>query len=101
MEKSANKRWKESGTSLSFKEWIDRDNKKRESEGGNFLPFNSGIIQDTLDTSKDEIATMSGYKPQANNKLVLGLDKNIVIFAGVLIAGSIGYYFYSKLKNKK
>jgi len=101
MEKSANKRWKESGTSLSFKEWIDRDNKKKVSGGGNFLPFNSGVIQDTLNASKAEIATMSGYKPQANNKLVLGLDRNIVIFAGLLIVGSAGFYFYTKLKNKK
>jgi hypothetical protein len=29
MEKSANKKWKESGTTLSFKEWIDRENKKK------------------------------------------------------------------------
>ena len=39
MEKSANKRWKESGSTLSFKEWIERENRKNEPEEVNFLPF--------------------------------------------------------------
>ena len=40
MEKSANKKWKESGSSLSFKEWIERENRKKEPEG-NFIPFSA------------------------------------------------------------
>ena len=39
MEKSANKRWKESGSTLTFKEWIDRENKKNQEFEGNFIPF--------------------------------------------------------------
>ena len=50
MEKSANKRWKESGSTLTFKEWIDRENKKKEPEG-NFIPFISEPINTASITS--------------------------------------------------
>jgi hypothetical protein len=104
--KSANKLWKESNTTLSFKEWIERENKKKtENQSGNFLPFNSGlpsdVVKDTLDRSKEQILSTSGYKPEATNQTVLGLDKKILVFSGLLIVGSVGIYFYQKLKSKK
>ena len=37
MEKSANKRWKESGSTLTFKEWIDRENKKNAVDTSVFI----------------------------------------------------------------
>jgi hypothetical protein len=100
MEKSANKRWKESGTSLSFKEWIDRENKKNESQG-NFLPFSNipepnQIVRDTIQNK-----VTLGYKPTTEGNKVLGLDSKILIFSGILIVGSLSYYFYNKLKVKK
>jgi hypothetical protein len=104
--KSANKKWKESNTTLSFKEWIDRENKKKlENQKGNFLPFSSGlpsdVIKDTLDASKANINQTAGYKPDASNQTVFGLDKKILVFSGILIVGAVGIYFYQKLKNKK
>jgi hypothetical protein len=98
MEKSANKRWKESGTSLSFKEWIDRENKKEEPQG-NFLPFESNIeqtIKETIASENDE-----GLKNTSKGNKTFGLDNRILIFSGILIAGSLGMYFYKKLKAKK
>jgi hypothetical protein len=102
MEKSANKRWKESGTSLSFKEWIDRENKKNEPQG-NFLPFESDIRNQLQDAIRNEVGDelRTGYKPTAENKKVFGLDKGVLIFSGILIAGSLGMYFYKRLKEKK
>lgn len=104
--KSANKLWKESNTTLSFKEWIERENKKKEeNQKGNFLPFNSGVpsdvIKDTLQSSRDAMMRTAGYKPEATNQTVLGLDKRILIFSGLVILGSVGIFFYQKLKNKK
>jgi len=103
MEKSANKRWKESGTVLSFKEWIDRDNKKSQSsENSSFLPFvgnkpDVSIIQDTIQAS---IGTLpSNYKPDETHNTVLGLNKGVLIFSTFLIVGSLGFYFYSKYKK--
>lgn len=103
--KSANKLWKESNTSLSFKEWIDRENKKKtENQQGNFLPFNAGItdvIRDTLSDSKEKMMSTAGFKPEANNQTVLGLDNKILIFSGIIIVGAVGIYFYQKLKAKR
>lgn len=109
MEKSANKRWKESGSSLSFKDWIDRENKKKEFEG-NFIPnipepsiTIKDVINTTLNRSKEDITRTAGYKTyeEADKNKVLGLDKRILVFSTLLIVGSVTYYFYQKLKKKK
>jgi hypothetical protein len=103
--KSANKIWKESGSTLSFKEWIERENKKKESVD-EFLPFNGNdlvgedTIQKTLDESKAYIDSVSGAKKTSNPNLILGLDKRVLVFSTLIIAGSLGYYFYNKLKKK-
>jgi hypothetical protein len=109
MEKSANKRWKESGSTVSFKEWIDRENKKKEPEG-NFIPFIpepmntvDSTIQDVLNREKQYISKTAGYKSpdEADKYKVLGLDSRILIFSTLLIVGSVSFYFYQKLKKKK
>lgn len=108
MEKSANKKWKESGSILSFKEWIDRENKKKESEG-NFIPFvNEPLsvaketIDSTLEKSKEQIQENIGYKTaeKADSSKFLGLDKRILFFSTILIVGSVGIYIYKSRKGK-
>jgi hypothetical protein len=107
MEKSANKRWKESNSTLTFKEWIDRENKKNEgSEQSSFIPFDgaptpdTSSINNTLRQAENEILVASGYKTQPSQTKVFGLDKNILIFSGLILVGSIGAYFYLKSKKK-
>jgi hypothetical protein len=115
MEKSANKRWKESGSTLSFKEWIERENRKNEPEEVNFLPFvgdtirqaspikvDTSIIEKTIQEATDDLVKTSGYKTISDEKssTIFGLDKNILLFSTILIAGSVGFYFYSKYKKK-
>jgi len=92
--KSMNKLWKESGTTLTFKEWLERENNKKVETKENFLPFNA---EDVI-KKKIEIKTPNTNIPNKNK--VLGLDTRIVIFSGVLIAASIGYYVYTKIKKK-
>jgi hypothetical protein len=105
MEMSANKKWKMSGSTLSFKEWIDRENKKKEPEG-NFIPFipdtsASNTIEETLKLSRDNIAKTAGYKEGIDTNTIFGLDKKIFVFSSIMIVGSLTYYFYSRLKKKK
>jgi len=105
MEKSANKRWKESGTTLSFKEWIERENTKEVPDNmGSFIPFNgdsaSSVINDTIKAAQEDIKKSSGYVDTASKDTVFGLDKRILIFSGILIASSLGFYFYTKIKKK-
>jgi hypothetical protein len=109
MEKSANKRWKESGSTLTFKEWIDRENKKNQEFEGNFIPFQgetkvnqvgSDSINRTIDEAKQDLIDASGYKVETNKSNVLGLNKGVLVFSTLLIVGSLSFYFYQKYKKK-
>jgi hypothetical protein len=94
MEKSANKLWRESGSTLSFKEWIDRENQKKESVVANF------IGEDLVDKTLNNTPTTQN-SGELNTKSVLGLNKGVVILSSLLIVGSLSYYFYMRLKNRK
>jgi len=118
MEKSANKRWKESGTTLTFKKWIERENKKEQPKELNFVSFepsNFSNVRNTVgdtaeevlaqsqaefDKLQEEMKKKSGFKDKEDKSKILGLNKGVVIFSGVIIAASLGFYFYSKFKKK-
>lgn len=105
MEKSANKRWRESGTTLNFKDWIDRENKKKDNVD-NFLPFDANqsvkdTINETLNRSKEEMKVISGYKTKPDNTKFLGLDKKVLLFSSVIVLGSVGYLLYNKFKSNE
>jgi hypothetical protein len=109
MEKSANKRWKESGSTLSFKDWIDRENKKNEPFEGELIPFKeetklnsvgSDSIKATIDEAKQDLIESSGYKSEVSNQNILGIDKGVLVFSTLLIVGSLSFYLYKKYKKK-
>lgn len=99
IEKSANRMWKESGTTLSFKDWLNREKSK-------FINFNGGEasmiinkpLNDTIQETVSEIKKASGYKEKPENKTIFGINKNIVIAAGVVVTALI---VYKLLKPKK
>jgi hypothetical protein len=94
MEKSANKLWRESGTTLSFKEWINRENQKKEETKLSFIgqPLVQNTINATYNTNDDA---------PTNPSSVLGLNKGVLIASSVLVLGSLGYYFYRRLKTRQ
>jgi hypothetical protein len=102
MEKSANQRWKESGSTLTFKEWIDRENKKKDGIE-NFLPFDSGVdstnseevIKQTLQDIEDK------PRDTEDKSKILGLDKTTLVFSSILILGSLTYFFIKKAAKAK
>ena len=101
MEKSANQRWKESGSTLTFKEWIDRENKKKDGIE-NFLPFDSTDSINPDDVIKETIQSMDDKQRETEDKSkILGLDKTTLVFSTILIAGSLTYFFIKRAKKKK
>jgi len=104
--KSPNKLWRESGTSLSFADWIQREkdkgafltNKKFE----NFANVDGEIDdatwleqvkkQNRIDLGIDKIDD----KPKDNT--FLGLNKAVLLLSGLIIIGAIGYKIYQKRK---
>lgn len=111
MEKSANQLWKESHTTLSFKDWLER-----EKEKGIFIPnkkfkafdgidlqssVNMDTINKTLNIGKERFEKELGLnkKPKEKEKnKFFGLNKNILLISGLLIFGAIGYNIYKKNK---
>ena len=106
MEKTASKKWRESGSTLSFKNWIERENQKK-SGGDSKLSFDAvkvdnvnvdttAIVNQALQDAED-----TPLRTTEDKSKIFGLDKSIFVFSTVLILGSLGYYFYNKVKNKK
>jgi len=115
--KSANQLWKESNTTLSFKDWLDREKQK-----GKFIPNKKFKGVDGIDTSKlDDILEQANQKTldslgldsnkfedklgitkkdfvfRDSNKFI-GLNKWLLISSLVLIGGAIAYKVYKKNK---
>jgi hypothetical protein len=96
--KSANQIWRESGSTLSFKSWL-----QREKDKGRFLPnkqlieFNS-INGDEVSSSQELIKqTLQNNKPKTKQKTTtFGLDKGIIMLSVALIIGGIAYKIYQK-----
>jgi hypothetical protein len=95
-EKSANQLWRESGTTLSFKDWIER-----EKEKGMLIP--NKLVSDSISLIKTNLgikdATVENFELQdTNSNTILGLNKWVLISSVLIIAGAIGYNIYKKRK---
>jgi hypothetical protein len=93
-EKSANQLWKESGTTLSFKNWIEREKQK-----GMLIP--NKLVNDSLASIRASVG-IRDYDNQnlqlaeTKSNTVLGLNKWVLISSALIIAGAIGYNIYKK-----
>lgn len=97
--KSANQIWKESGSTLSFKSWLQREKDKgrflpnkqlmefNSIEGENEITENQKIIQQTLKKNK------SNDIPQK-----YGLDKIVIMVSVAIVLGGVAYKIYQKRK---
>jgi hypothetical protein len=99
MEKSLNQRWKESGTTLSYKEWRRREDDKMASFDG--LPsVTKNTARDTMsaefEKKKQELKSMGGFKETISGKTVFGINKYVIIVAAVILVGAVGYKIYKK-----
>lgn len=105
--KSPNRLWKESGTTLSFANWI-----QREKDKSNFLvnkkfenfsntqeePDDNAWLQDTIAQSRIDLgidAPPSSLKP---DKTFIGLNKTVIFISLFIIVGAVGYKIYQKNK---
>lgn len=115
--KSANQLWRESNTTLSFKDWLEREKPK-----GKFIPNKKFLGADGIDTTQvDEILKEANEKAvdtlgldskkfedalgMTNKNIVnrdknkfIGLNKWLLISSLVVIGGAIVYKIYNKKK---
>lgn len=95
MEKSYNQRWKESGTTLSYKEWRKREDDKMASFNG-VTPIQES---DYYKKTQEEIAKKSGFKSDISGKTTFGIKNTYLILGGLILVGSVGYVIYKKYKK--
>lgn len=99
---TANERYRRSGTTLSFKEWIEREKIKMASMDGVSQeviinkPLNDAINDSLAIASKD-----AGNKNRVSSNKVLGVNKYLLIGGAVIVIGSIILYSMTGTKNKK
>jgi hypothetical protein len=99
-EKSANQLWRESGTSLSFAQWL-----QREKDKGNFIP-NKSVVLDTQQFVADSTSTIRNVlkldKPEEGEKkgsnTVFGLNKWLLLMSLAIVGGAVAYNIYKKRK---
>lgn len=89
--KTANQLYKESGSTLPFKDWIEQ-----EKEKGMFIKNDTltSVVESVLN-SKDTTKPVSATKSDK----ILGLSKPVIITSISIIVLAIGYKIYT-LKNK-
>lgn len=99
IEKSANQLWRESGTTLSFKDWLNREKKKfmNFNGGSNVMMVNQPLneeIKDTLSSIRKSV----GYKTEVESKTIFGVNKTIIIVVGISI---VAFATYKYIKSRK
>jgi len=97
MQKSLNQQWKESGTTLSYKEWRIREDDKMASFDGIPAPK----LQDSASFKKtqDEMLKAGGFQSEVSKKTFLGIQNKYLWIGGLIIVGAIGYKLYKKYKK--
>jgi hypothetical protein len=117
-QKSPNKLWRESGTSLSFADWIEREkNKGKFMVNKKFEVFfnSSGIestkdfvsnniekskewINDSIEQAKINLGIEKTQEPIKKDTSFIGLNKGVLIVSGLIILGAVAYKIYQKRK---
>ena len=102
-EKSKNQLYKESGSNLSFKDWIrqdlDKSVKAKTAAVVKQLQHGDGTVQGNTylhvcgDPDKN-------YKPALTGKTILGLPKELVLGAGIIVIAFSVYKIY-KITNSQ
>jgi hypothetical protein len=93
--KSANQLYRESGSSLPFKTWLER-----EKEKGTFMYANGlqSKINEAIAENLSDAAESGEPKRELPTNTILGLNKYVVIGLGLVAVAAIGYGIYKRRK---
>jgi hypothetical protein len=98
IEKSANQLWKESRTTLSFKNWLNREKKKFVNFNGNSTIIANQPLNESIKSTIGDIRKSVGYKEDTRRNTTFGIPNWVLI--GVVLVG-VGFGTYQILKKKK
>ena len=86
--KTANQLYRESGTTLSFKEWIEREKAKGTEMMNKDIADAIARLDGSSDSEKRQVPT-TWY----------GLNKNVFVFGAVVVGAAIVYTIYKRRKK--
>ena len=101
MEKSLNQQWKESGTTLSYKEWRRREDEKMASfDGVTQRPsLRDTVMASDFDKKREELNKLGGYQKDISGETTLGIKKYVIIGFAAIIVIAVGYKIYKSRKS--
>jgi hypothetical protein len=107
-QKSPNRLWRESGTSLSFADWIQREKEKgaflKNQKFENFSNANGiktpqEFVQDSIEQAKIELGIDNPpLDPNKKDNTFIGLNKGVLMVSAIIVLGAIGYKIYQNRK---
>lgn len=98
MEKSLNQKYKESKSTLTYKEWRRREDEKMASFSGS-LPAPNLSDSASFKKTVEEMNAKGGFKKDVSKKTTLGIPNSILVMGTVIILGAIAYKVYTKYKK--
>ncbi len=101
MLKSANQRWKESKTTLPFRDWITREKEKfinADAKAQESIILNVPL-NDSVQSAINSAVKQSGLKKEIDKGKTFGISNTVLIVASVVIVGAIVYSVYAKEKS--
>lgn len=90
--------YKKDGGKLTFREWITREKGVAKNFTGATAPLNKPLT-DSLDKTLAQIRGTNNLQTNLQNKYVLGIDKNLLIIAGVTLVVVGGIIVYKKMSK--
>jgi hypothetical protein len=99
MEKSLNQKYKESNTTLSYKEWRRREDEKMASFNGS-LPSPNLSNNPNFQKTIGEMDAIGGVKKDISKKTTLGIPNSMLVMGTIIILGAVAYKVYTKYKQK-
>lgn len=96
------KEYKQGGGTLVFKEWIDRERKKNflNLDGTVDVPINKPLT-DSINAAIQDLNKAGGVQTDLENKYIFGINRKVLILAGVgIIVTVAGVIIYKKMHKK-
>lgn len=90
---SANQQYKLSGSTLPFRDWLNREKAK-----GEVIPKQgvTDVINEAIDTDMLNNDSVLESEDKTTSNTILGLSKPILMLSALVIVGAVAYKYYYK-----
>lgn len=92
---SANQQYRLSGSTLPFKEWLNREKEKGEvipKSGVTDVIYGSEVMENNITGG----VTEEVKKDEGSSNTILGLSKPILMLSALVIVGAVAYKYYKR-----